>query len=234
MIQNSACRTGLVPGPQYLCRHCLAVWADTARSEGQNCGLKAWCIPVHQCAAPQLTLSLVVFPYLPGTRLASGPRMEEADHADITLCAVKTCSFHTCLCMQAPWILGYLGCKSGSDGMHFPLEAELVCLMFVSLYSLSLHVSFVFLVFICAPNDYDLTVYEIKGRRKLVVKSQGREPNTCFFSWSFALILLCVTCPPHKEKDMNNLTWVHGSGNWILVHLFPAVWLTVYLWNPES
>lgn len=29
---------------------------------------------------------LVVFPYLPGTRLASGPRMEGADHADITLC----------------------------------------------------------------------------------------------------------------------------------------------------
>lgn len=53
--------------------------------------------------------------------------------------------------MQAPQILDYLGCKSGSDGMHFPLEAQLVYLLLVcqcgftvSLYSLcilGLHLS---------------------------------------------------------------------------------------------
>lgn len=104
--------------------------------------------------------------------------------------------------MQTPQILDYLGCKSGSDGMHFPLEAQLVCLLPVSVDSPTLCVPYVLLVFICPSKDFHVTVYETKRRKIywLNPKAQNQVPNPWFFSCSFAINLLGVTHPHHERS----------------------------------
>lgn len=105
--------------------------------------------------------------------------------------------------MQAPRILDYLGCKSGSDGMHFLWKHSLsVCCLSVSVDSLSLCVPFVLLVFICPSKDFHVTVYELKRKKIywLNPKAQNQVPNTLFFSCSFAINLLGVICP-HQERS---------------------------------
>lgn len=123
---------GIVPGPWYFYRYCLAVGALMAGngSEANRGSPKAERFPVHLCAAPQLKLS-------PGS--TSSPDASDMQMTTLTLkkkkSTVKICSSHTHLCVQALWILNYFGCRSGCDRMHFlletQLETQLLCLLLV-------------------------------------------------------------------------------------------------------
>lgn len=179
MIQNSACRIGLVPGPQYLYRHCLAVGAVTARFEGQNRWSESHMHPSAPVCSPtaDTVLCSVFLPAWPkaGIRPQDGscwPRWRNT----VLLKPIHFTPAYACRHLGS-WII--LAANQEVMGCTFLWNLSLcVCCMSVSLDSLSFHVFFVFLVFLCSPNDFNLTVYEIKGRRKLVVKSQGREAGS--------------------------------------------------------